>query len=618
MSMRNLTAHNSEIVTDQTNTNLDSNCIFLATTACEEFWDIEKRIVFLGEWCLRYDKHSIWGGLDGHVMESPYIDVGAAHDVCNHVNKIYKQVLPIFANRLNLIHGTGYSSRYWELVIGPWLLSYLHVLFDRYEHVKKALERYPNFSTIVLSIKSFTVPQDTRDFKTRISCDLFNLQIFSKIFLYFGKKFPERCGFSGRKEKKFHWLVRKSMKQKMFEIIELMHKALFQKNFQISMFFKNSYFPKWAEILILFNFRGLALSSVRARNDPGECSYSNSMREKLHGIDFGSSDFLRCVSSLISSDVPLCFVEGFKSNCEKGRRLYPERVKVIFSANAWYCEEVFKCWAADRAEKGTLLAGVQHGGTYGARLHEGSWHETSVLDRFYTWGWRREGCRARVLPMPAVKLVGIKKIGASNSKNGILWATTSGSRYLLNYSHLPIMNKNYLAYCRRFAKALPQDLLPQIVLRAHREDEWGLVAILKQHIADLKLDTWANPFMKSLYKCRIYVCDHLSTTYLEALGSNKPTILFWASDAYSLNPEAIPFFDSLREVGILFDSPEAAASTVVAIYDDVETWWNAPERKRVVQLFCETFARSSPDSVALWSQELRLLSKSHLISAFNA
>jgi putative transferase (TIGR04331 family) len=127
---------------------------------------------------------------------------------------------------------------------------------------------------------------------------------------------------------------------------------------------------------------------------------------------------------------------------------------------------------------------------------------------------------------------------------------------------------------------------------------------MKDCIPEIQIELWEEPFQKSLENCRLYVCDHLSTTFAEALAANKPTVLFCNPQTNKLRPEAQPYFDLLRGCGILCDTPEAAASIVASVYDDVETWWGTPERQAAVRLFCARFARTSPDAISLWSNEL--------------
>jgi putative transferase (TIGR04331 family) len=145
--------------------------------------------------------------------------------------------------------------------------------------------------------------------------------------------------------------------------------------------------------------------------------------------------------------------------------------------------------------------------------------------------------------------------------------------------------------------------------RPHRETyEWGILERMKDCAPNIRIDSWDVPFQESLDNCRLYVCDHLSTTFIEALAANKPTVLYWSPEANRLRPEAQPYFELLKEAGVLFDTPEAAASAVATVYDDVATWWNEPQRQVAIRKFCERFARTSPDAITIWSNELTRVS----------
>jgi len=47
--------------------------------------------------------------------------------------------------------------------------------------------------------------------------------------------------------------------------------------------------------------------------------------------------------------------------------------------------------------------------------------------------------------------------------------------------------------------------------------------------------------------------------------------------------------------------------TVVSRCDPAsfEAWWNAPERQNAIAIFCERFARNSPDGLELWAAEFK-------------
>ena len=68
---------------------------------------------------------------------------------------------------------------------------------------------------------------------------------------------------------------------------------------------------------------------------------------------------------------------------------------------------------------------------------------------------------------------------------------------------------------------------------------------------------------------------------------NVPTVIFWNPNDWQLRDSAIPFFDMLKLVGILHDTPKSAADHINAIWEDVGLWWESD----ILQCTLETFKR---------------------------
>ncbi len=584
--------------------------VFLATTALEEFWDVSKPIVFLGEWCLLYERRSYWEKLNGRLLASPYDNVDAAENAYGYVNRIYEKILPALGEKLNSIHGKSYSNRYWRILLGPWLQLYLSVVYDRFVHIKKAVDEFPNFTTIGLSAESFVMPADTLDFACFLSEDSYNLQLCTKILRTFGKEFSCKktvvpCNPLYGKLLKNSW-QRKSISYVLKVFAEVSAK------FGKTTLLRNPYFSKQLELQLIARNFGRILPSWNQINPCSRFELDNAKRNALRATEIGTDEFEQCLSAMLFSDLPQCFVEGFGAVKNEACRNHPKRTNAIFSANGWYYDEAFKQWAAASAEAGSLLLGTQHGGVYGCLKNMPSEdHETAIVDYYYSWGWERTDCAAQVISMPATKLTGRKEIGSDNNKQGIFWAATSSQRYVVQLPFLPAHFQKYLAWQIRFAKALPAEAMKETRFRPHYENyAWGTVERMKDCIPDIQIEFWDEPFQVSLENCRLYVCDHLSTTFAEALAVNKPTVLFCNPQTNRLRPEAQPYFDLLRDCGILLDTPEAAAAVVADVYKDVESWWNVPGRQKAVRTFCERFARTSPDAITLWGNELTRVSES--------
>jgi putative transferase (TIGR04331 family) len=586
---------------------------FLVTTSLEEFWDPEQPLLFLGAWCLRFDRRSYWTLLDGHQVESYLHDAAEAHITYRRIDDVYERILPIVAEALNTIHKTQYSLRYWRLVVGPWLHRYLTGVYDRFERIMCALQEFPDLTTTVLSEKSFVVPQDTNEFNRRFSEDMYNLQIYSKILWFLGKKFPEKAA-QQEPSLKFKAVPSRSWKQNLFSTITDVYRFLVIKLVSHPIVISNSYFPKVVELRLFVKLFGGIFTTRGMKQQNMQYQYDNDLRKTLKHMSFGDDAFSKCLSDMLFSDIPKCFVEGYKSIVELGKKKYPSSPKMIFSANSWWCDEVFKCWAANCAENGILLLGTAHGGNYGTSLDMPNLkHETKIVDYYYSWGWGREDCHSTIIPMPAPKLMDSKNVDADNDKSGILWATTVVPRYVMFGFPLtaPELYQEYLLWHKRFALSLSNKVLPAIYLRAHPlghgwlDHGWNVLSRIKEYFPNLRLDSPKKPFLESIGNCRLFVCDHLSTAYVEALAINKPTILFWSPETNKLTPEAEQYFELLRSVGVLFDSPEAAAEAVNNVYGDVESWWNDPERQKAVSVFRDKFCRRSPDATHMWAQEFR-------------
>lgn len=591
----------------------DNGRVFLATTALEEFWDRSKEMVFLGPWCRLYSRASLKEPLGGDVIKSPWDDRDRLHKACEYVNGLYERLLPALATELNSIHGTKHGERYWRILLGPWLIYYIPAVYDRYVTLLGAFEKYPGLTTAVLSEESYVTPADTLEFVQLLKDDPYNLQIYSRILKLSGRAFPQKkCDIKPAK-----FIIRESgvkagVKRLASGGLLALGKATASRRLVI---LKNSYFSNEVEAAITLKTFGRAWP---VKGDPfelPELPVDDKAREAMRdSLSKGRDGFALMLASMIPSDMPKAFIEGFKLIKIAAGKTHPPKPKAIFSSGAWYYDEPFKQWAADSAESGTALLGMQHGGNYGSlAFHPSEGHELTITDRYFTWGWDRIEPVGKTLPRPAAKLSGRRPFGADNSKEGILFGATALPRYLFQFPSHPGRFVDYLSWQARFASALPQGLKSMTRARFHKADYgWSIAERWKAICPEAMIEGWERPFLESLEACRLYVCDHLSTTFIEALSSDKPAILFWDPNTNELRDEARPYYERLFKAGILHYSPEDAAGAIAAAYDDIEKWWNSPVRQEARQAFCDRFALTSKDAVKEWADEFRRMAKNDL------
>ncbi|MFI5348067.1 MAG: LIC12162 family transferase [Elusimicrobiota bacterium] len=606
--------------------------VFLATTALEDFWDASKPVLFLGDGCRRFSRRSVWEAMDGRLLETPWVSEKAVRDAYQFVSDARERLLPRLAKALNGIHGREHDQRYWRIFLGPWLTWYLNVVYDRYRLIRRALDLEPDLTTIGLAESCFVTPQDTLDFVLQIQDDPYNLQVCTKILAALGRDFPRKeaavipsplarnpsaYGSGGTSMRARLKRLAKKCRQVAFEALQSRGRVIL----------KNSYFSRRVEALLWLKTGGRVSVNVTPSLPAAETAspLNRVLREKLREAAPAGDEFDRILARLLPEDLPRCFVEDYGSVEAYARAHYPPSPRAIFSANAWYFDEAFKHWSGACAEEGTRLLGTQHGG-YGVlryMIMPSEAHELEIADRYYTWGWERSGTHASTVALPGTKLTGRESLPADNKRTGLLYLVTATPRFLVEFPYSPDQQSRYFDRQNKFVESLPPKALSALKARPHYTDfGWDVRQQWRERFPEVALDNWERNFWENLAECRLFITDHLSTTYLEALAAGKPTILFTDPGIVinEFNPDAQEYFDGLRAVGILHDTPESAAQAVGQVYEDVEAWWNEPSRQAAVERFRRRYARTSDDAVDLWAAEFnRLLSSNFgIISLENA
>ncbi len=588
--------------------------VFLATTALEDFWDVSYPIVFLSEGCKRYSRRAYW---ESFKSETPGFgaDDDKTFEIVAYLKQVHERLLPVLAERLNAAHGTDLPIRSWRIVIGPWLMYYLHILHDKYHGILRVKERYPEFTTICLDASCFVTPQNTFEFIGHMKGDQYNLQICSKILRALNYKFPEKkveVGIGAERSSALSSALRRVRKVLEGRLASL---GRISRNGD-KVFFIGAYFSVSAAIRLFLKTGGGFWPLSCGFETPEAACIDHGLRDKIGGVKFGNTEFERILMPLIAGDLPRSFVESFGNIRERVKKEFVPAPKALLSAISWHLNDVFKVYAAEAAEHGTVLLGLQHGGNYGSLkyLFQED-YELGIVDNYYSWGWSKSGCRSEVKPMPASKFSYKMRKSGDKQAHGILYVTTTWLRWLLQYPLTMDYWSDYFHGQKLFLSNIPQAVREHLVIRPHIEDfGWDSVSRFADLVPDARIEGWEVPFSKRMLKCRILVCDHpcYSTTFIEALVNNKPTMLFYNPKfaANRFNEEAKPYWDKLKEADILFDDPILASKKIGEIYDNVDAWWGDKKRQDAVRSFLSHFGRASADWADEWSAEInRVLKK---------
>lgn len=576
---------------------------FLATTADPSFWEANGKIVFLGEWCKPPSTRSQWEHLSFEVVPYHWEDQERKYADYLYLASFQARLLEALSARLNQIHRTNNSVRFWTIVVGPWLRMFVELLFDRYSSVCTAKGMYSCLHAVLPEWEvEHWVPKDFMQFLKWLPRDDYNLHLFAEILRgdssikQVSKKMPSSHGRPTKPRPNLAGLAKNALTHLTALVPDTLNQTvIFEGSFHVFDQFKLQ----------------LALGQLPYFKGPIHWEASGRMDfvERGRRLDFAAqNDFESLLCGLVMKLTPVAYLESFPELMARAGKELPRATRKILTSVGWYSDEIFKIWAASQAEKGAWLIAIQHGGVYGVtRYMSFEDHERGVSDQFVSWGWR-DNRDEKVMPLPAPKLLKAKRQLVPKTDGDIVWPIVAMPRYFRRMHSAvdgPYM-PDYLAEQARFWSALAEKPRQLMALRLYAQDYgWGIREYMETAAPGLRIEGWNKPFYARMRESRLCIATYNSTTYLETLAANFPTLIFWNPSYNQLREEAIPYFEQLRSCGILHYTAESAARKLNQVYADPQEWWRQPEVEDAKKAFCEQYARTGPGWLKEWKDFCR-------------
>jgi putative transferase (TIGR04331 family) len=594
--------------------------MFLALTALTECWDIDDDILAVGPWCLRYDRKEEWEHLRCTVMPSPWKDPRAIEEAADYCGKVIDALMADLTMYLNHAHGVQFSERYWRILLCPWIHYYVHALYDRYVTLKRTLESHRELTTSVLSPAVYVTPANTADFSILTygePADFFNLQLFSQIIRSLNRpaislkevtpsrrELPRPCANRGGcscTASGAHGSWSKRLIRRVATILTCISRPRAMLGW-LCLDRKNLWRLVWA-----MAFRGRALPAPHGICSPVQGPDGN-LRSGLSSLP-ATDEFARILNKTLAVNLPLIYMEGYQAFRKSCLAAWPSPPAVLFSLESWYTHEAFKFLAAEYSERGSRLVGGQHGEGYGAsKVITSEGLELAVADRWYSFGWYDHQRSDKIRPLPHPMFLPARSARTRHEGlRDILLAAHSMPRYQHKFESHPPASRfgEALEWRTRFVSQLPDQLRARLLVRLHHDDRgWGQHPRLLDACGPLTFDDRKQSLRLRMSECRLAVTDYRGTALLEMLVENMPMLAFWDPGVYELRKDAEPYFEALRNAGILWDSPEAAAVKLSEIYDDPWQWWNEKKVQEARQAFVSQFALGREDWLNQWTRAL--------------
>lgn len=570
----------------------------LGTTAITEFWNPEDENLLLGCWCAPRGRGD-WAAFRHRVLPDPWADLARFEAAQDHCAELSERLLGPLSRHLNAALNTNHSDRYWRILVFPWLDYHLREMYDHYVFLQDAFKLFPALTTTVMAPSSYRTPKDAWDHIHWSYGNPYSLQLFSQLLSDRG--FPQKpydwpapmnaapSGLKSSLKRAASWALARMAPPGAGQIM-MGELNLTQK--------------ENLKIMLKTGFRALPIRIELPPSLMPPPTFDN-RRLGLSGLLTPRDEFERLYLKSLTYGLPTAYLEGHAAARAYVLPRLRRTPRIVMSTTGWHYTEGFKFAAAECAERGSALWGLQHGGgSYGMlRRADAERMERAVTDRFYSWGWASLDGDPKVRNIPVPQLARARRAGPGS---GLLIVSTTLDLHNIN---LLRNNNNSLAaeYLHRQARlwnALPSELRLDSRLRLHVDYGWRNEERLRETCPDLRLDDSSVPFSRRLAETRLLIVDFPTTTFLEAFAADAPCLLTWNPADWDFRDTARPFFNRIKEVGLLFDEPEQAAAQAARVYDNPSAWWNEPARREARLDFARHFAYRRDDWADFWLREI--------------
>lgn len=527
------------------------------------------------------------------------------------IQQKYEKYVPILAKRLNKLHNSSYSERFWQKSLSMALFRYLTLFHDVFSRCEVYFN--PQKHTCqVLSPKSYYTPLDFEDHRTVFQASHFGQeQIFSHyIQLFYPGQFntielkPQDfdCEFVP-KQAKFE-LPNNNLNKKPLSFKKLLK--------SLSMTIKKHKQHKKIEVGILGSFFSSEhmeklIYVSEGKIHPVEIDFYNqkmidkpvNYKKRFMMSEF-EADFDR-FDKFFFSTLPYClpraFVENFKDIYKSSLKKTKKCPQMKFvTSEAWLSDTYISMALATMKENNIAHIYNEHNCIFHPFIGKMVHNQASLVDHYVTFGWHDDKIPNLI---KGASLFPFTIENTFEKKYHLLYVSYTAeakmSLYGGYYGDIEVNAPKYLEFTKTFMNRLNTSTFKKMAYRGYPKD-YAIKGLLYdkesylndylQHV-EMKEPVYSNgeTCREQMLKSRLVVIDYKSTAYLESLMMNIPTVFFWNPDADYLEEHHSDFYQPLIDVGICQTDPVEAAKFVENIINNPEEWWQQEEVQKKKEEF---------------------------------
>ena len=334
------------------------------------------------------------------------------------------------------------------------------------------------------------------------------------------------------------------------------------------------------------------------------------LRKKIFKTNNKKINLTNFIKKNIIYFIPKNYLENFNSINEAILKSYwPKKTKLILTSSSYWFNDFFKIWCANqKVENGSKYVIVQHGGKFGTeKLISNLDTQLNLADTFVSWGWKNG--KKNVYPFNSLKFSKLKKIIYIKRKK-IIFCQNIYPNYFSNIDGNPFsLNEkiNKIKIANLLFENLNKNLRKNYIIRYLKSLEKSCYYFNMFINKKILKDNGKKKFSTIINNARIFIHDKDSTTFLETLSYNIPTLLILKKGYLNrLTDTAKKHYKILEKNKIIFTNINSASNFLNQNYDEIDKWWEKKQTQDARSNFCEIFAKTTDNPV---EETLNLIKK---------
>tara|TARA_B100001057_G_scaffold499685_1_gene611293 strand:+ start:2693 stop:4402 length:1710 start_codon:yes stop_codon:yes gene_type:complete len=495
----------------------------------------------------------------------------------NSILKIYKKILNQLSQDLNKFHGTKFSKNFWEMILGPWCITFLDKYLENFHGINEINYKNILYKYVDYNKNTFT-PFDNKEFI------IFNSS-------HYWQNYITKIVIDDHFKKK---IILKKIKKKIVFDYSSMNNLYYYNSFISKI---NLFFLKFSKILIL-NIPMSKITKIKfflRLGHLGKIFFQNHYKIKkisrqkfIQKFKCNNKGLDNNIYNRALENIPTMAVENFIELVsiidKKFQKIQPSKI-FLTTGNIGNTEQLFFC--ALKKEFGSKLIINQHGGRY--NMLNKNWfeeYEKKICDNFICWGLRgKKTAKTNYLGYPN------KKLSQNlNSSNLLVALSPKNDFELFSYNRNSIINKSFFYSLNYdFINKLDQNISEKLFFRFKKNSRnYNSFYFTKKNLSSIKLDKYKN-FSDSINNAKLVVTNFTSTVALETITSNIPTILISDLNENCYNKKTKTLIKLLKKNNLYFEDFHNATIFINKNWDKIEYWWMLKKNQKTIDNFKKNY-----------------------------